>query len=69
MIPRLNNRKANSPAMGRRARAASAELAISVIPWAFSVTAVVRTMKKEIRVENPMPSRVSQVIRLSSTGA
>ena len=55
MMPRLNKTKANSPAIGRNACAASAEVAISVMPAVCSVTAVVRTMKNEITLENAMP--------------
>ena len=42
---------------------------MSVTPWAFSVTAVVRMMKKAIRFENAMPTSVSHRMRRSSAGA
>ena len=55
MMPRLNSRKAKSPAMGRKALAASAEVRMSSMPCAWSVTADVSMMKKATRFENAMP--------------
>ncbi len=54
-MPAANSRKANSPAMGRSAVAASAEVWMVVMPCTCSVTAVVRMMKKATRLEKPMP--------------
>ena len=39
---------------------------MSVWPWAFKVSAVVRMMKNATRLEKAMPSQVSQPIRFSS---
>jgi hypothetical protein len=65
MTPRLNRAKASGPAMGRRASAAWAVVAMSRTPAACRVTAVVSMMKKATRFENAMPTKVSQRIRSS----
>jgi hypothetical protein len=69
MMPRLNRAKANSPAMGRRAEAAWAEVSICVMPCAPRVTAVVSMMKNATRLEKPMPMAVSILMRWNCRGA
>ena len=69
MIPRLNSRKAASPAIGFSASAACCVLSMSVLPLAFSVAAVVSMMKKATRFDMAMPMPVSQPMRVSSRGA
>jgi hypothetical protein len=63
MMPRLNSTKVNSPASGRSASAACAEVWMSVTPTACSVAAVLRMMKKAIRFENVIPTIVSTLMR------
>ena len=56
IMPAANNAKVNTPAIGRSASAAWAEVWMSVIPCAFSVAAVVMMMNRLIRLEYPMPT-------------
>ena len=65
MIPKLNNRNANSPAIGFNASAACAEVWMSLIPCPCNVTAAVNMMKNAIRFETPIPIIVSILIRRS----
>src|SRR5712671_1443418 len=55
MMPAANRAKVKTPAIGRSASAAWAEVWISVIPCACNVAAVVMMMNRLIRLENPMP--------------
>ena len=55
MMPRLNSRNAASPASGRSASAACADVAMSVIPLRCSVAAQLMMMNSAMRLENPMP--------------
>ena len=55
MIPAANTANANSPAIGRSASAACAEVWMLVSPCAFKVAAVVMMMNRLIRLENPIP--------------
>ena len=63
MMPRLNSRKVSSPASGRSASAAWAEVWMSRDPAACSVAAVLRMMKNAIRLEKVMPTMVSTLMR------
>ena len=63
MMPRLNSRKVSSPASGRSASAAWAEVWMSRTPAACSVAAVLRMMKNAIRLEKVMPTIVSTLMR------
>ena len=66
MMPVANSAKANSPAMGRNASAACAEVAMSVMPRACSVAAVAKTIASDTSELNAMPTIVSIRIRASS---
>ena len=62
-MPIANTAKANSPATGRKASAACAEVWICVMPCSFSVTAVATTMHRAMTFEKVMPTTVSSLMR------
>lgn len=63
MIPIVKINEANSPAIGFKASAACAEVVMLVTPLAFNVAAVVIMIETAIRLEKPIPARVSALIR------
>jgi hypothetical protein len=62
-MPRLNNRNVMSPASGRSASAACADVWMSSTPAWCSVIAVLRMMKNAMAFENVMPTTVSILMR------
>src|SRR6476661_6719600 len=66
MIPAANSTNANSPAIGRNASAACAEVSMLVMPCACSVAAVAKTIASDTSELNAMPIIVSMRIRASS---
>ena len=69
MMPSAKTTKANSPAMGCSAFAASEEVWMSVTPCACRVAAVVSMMKSATMLDAPMPTIVSSLMRASCRGA
>ena len=69
MMPRLNSTKAKSPAIGFRASAASAAVAMSVFPCICRVAAVLIMMAIATMLETAMPAKVSIEIRRNSRAA
>ena len=55
MIPIVKINEASSPAIGFKASAACAEVAMLVTPLAFNVAAVVIMIETAIRLEKPIP--------------
>ena len=62
-MPSANSAKVKTPAIGRSASAAWAEVWMSVTPLACSVAAVAKMMKMATTFETPIPTTVSVRMR------